>query len=306
MPTEKVLIYRSSICAEASRVDLRKLLINYGLFPAVDVGDFDEHTTLDQLNPKTTTVVIPGGAACYMGAELQVKKPALTKLFQDGSNGVFICAGGYIAADYMRMCVNTTKPGKIYPSESYYSLQLTDYTAIGPFIPDMRYSQGCEDRKYKYYPYCANLNFFPNSSASFNSSQIYVAGCGFIKDNSLPRTSNCLFNASSFDVVAEYSIEKHSFVKYEVEQKEHEEVLLPKMSAIIQRKPLGGYGGFFVSGVHVEACVENSQMFKEITQDRDEKIVCPLSNPDEYDPEKALSTILPVLEETLTRKPLGI
>ena len=156
MPTEKVLIYRSFHTEESSRADLKTLFRHYGLFSQVDVIDFDENTTLDQLKAKTTTVVIPGGYACSMGAELEKKASSLQKLFSEGSNGVFICAGGYLATENLRLCDRSTNPPTIFPLDSGYSLHLNDFTAVGPFSPEANYIQEQKElKKYKYTWLCS-------------------------------------------------------------------------------------------------------------------------------------------------------
>lgn len=291
MPTEKVLIYRSDCTADASRTDLSNLFKHYGLFSQVDVGNFDVATNLDQLNPVTTTIVIPGGSACSMGKELQEKVPTLKSLFTNGSNGVFICAGAYIACENMRICTPIGVPGTIESAEDLFSIGLTSFTAIGPFLSSQEpiYKENVR----RYIPKCTSLNLYTTNSLPFLSKQIYIEGCGLTAPMNGAKKS--LFNSSNFDVVADYPTSSYSFI-----DEDQKLIEFKKLAAIVRKKPLGGYGGFFVSGVHIEAFVQESVLLKAISDGKNSRVV-PLANPELYQPEEAENAILPILAETLTR-----
>ncbi|STX29461.1 Uncharacterized conserved protein [Legionella beliardensis] len=280
-PTEKILIAQSEGDFEPSRSDLKTLFEEYNqaLFTNPDVAYFTKDTNLDGLDPKHTTIVIPGGQAMMMSLNLPVKNEVLEKLFTTGSNGVFICAGGYLAAREMRVGNKNNGLVTLSPPILDFSLGiLSNFTAIGPFYPTDIY-----DKDTKYSAHSVQIK---SSIYTLNARQIYWEGCGFVPN----KLSNSLVE-KEFEVVATYGDKDTYFFN------NHENY--DNLAAIVRKKPSGASGGFFASGIHIEAGVQNSKLLNEAKgTNRYLKNTASFFNS-----KQALDEVLPILSESISRKP---
>lgn len=291
-PTEKILIAKSDFDFEPSRSDLKTLFEeqNQALFLNPDVGDFTKNTNLSGLDPKHTTIVIPGGRAIMMGGDLVGKKEELKNLFSKGSNGVFICAGGYLAANEMRLGDKKNGMVTLIPPLSDYSLNiLSNFTAIGPFYPNDFY-----DTCIPYSPHSVKLKSF---IGTLNSKQIYWEGCGFI-----PHKTPDRLGEQEFEVVASYEDKDSYFFNnqksYDIPLTNLSLVSYSNLAAIVRKKPSGSKGGFFASGVHIEAGVQGSKLLNEAIKSN--KYL--KNTPGFFNQKEALNDVLPMLSESISRK----
>lgn len=189
-----------------------------------------------------------------MGFDLIAKKADLTNLFARGSNGVFICAGGYLAAGNYRVADKKNGLVTLLPANLDSALDVfPSFTAIGPFYPTNLY-----DNTMPSSPHSVELI---SSLHTFSSKQIYWEGCGFIPSNKPDIGA---------EVVATYS-DKDTYTFNSWESYDRPMANLPvvsykNMAAMIRNKSSEFNGGFFASGVHIEAGVSNSKLLYEATQ----------------------------------------
>jgi glutamine amidotransferase-like uncharacterized protein len=308
--TQFIFVYNGPGSGPNSRDDLKELFTKYPIYQASDVVLSDFQANFDGLYPENVTIVLPGGQVPVMATCLYSNRTKLQTLFSNGAQGVFICAGAYLAAaaadvffdEYTRddttrafkplkHWLNTRdeylmKP-KIGSPEGVSLNILSDYKAYGSFIPNDTYDSYFAtplSGQYKK-PYSVNLLL---EDTQQSTHELFLGGCGFE-----PLTDQ----ASSADsVVARYQDQSRYtfFYKSGTPQK-----TIPNMPAII-RKP-----GILASGVHIETCVEESKLLK-LMREGD----CTSHLPTEYlplqdtryDQEASRSRIIPLLQVTLNPK----
>ena len=268
----KIFIYNGANTGENSRQDARQLFECEDIFnkrPDVVLSDFNEN--FSGLNPiqDNPTLVIPGGAAIFMGIDMleSGQKAKIQDLISQGFHFVGICAGAYLA---------TTNSDIFNTRHVYHSIENTfsdpefqmssrieqfsfnicsSHSALGPFYPNKDYDD---------YPNKTELklkNLLPfNVTLSLNEtsqkiSQLFVGGCGFESQAIPDRIDKKL----PYEIVATYADrENYSFSYSDLEQKK----TIHNFAAMI-RKKAGSQpkdGGVFLSGTHIEACVKDSKL----------------------------------------------
>ncbi|MDF1685019.1 MAG: hypothetical protein P1U36_10250 [Legionellaceae bacterium] len=291
--TEYVLIYNGSGVGPKSRDDLKKLFEEYNIYPSVDIRLTNFTENLDGLEPEKTTIVLPGGTVFGMSWSLKHHKAKIHDFFERGCNGVFICAGAYLATNnadvyedsYTRGDVGEFNPlpyGVNFSEEMNLNI-VSDYQAVGPFIPHDAYSTtpptvnlGANVRK----PYSVTL-FDHEFCAPF--SEIYAGGPGF---KPITEQAN-----ERYEVLATY----HDRSSYSFFQRNKSVETIRDMPAMIRAKDRG----LFLSATHIETCVEDSQLLK-LMQEGD-KVTIPLPDVIDYDPASARERVIPLLQNTLKR-----
>ena len=302
-----IFVYNGPGSGPNSRDDLKELFTRYPIYQASDVVLSDFHPNLDGLSPKNVTIVLPGGSVPGMATHLYPNRTKLQTLFANGAQGVFICAGAYIAAasadvffdEYTReLTTQRFKPlkywlntlddhlikAKIGSPEGISLNILSDYKAYGSFIPNDSYDNyvatplGGNYKK----PYSVNL-FLEDTQQS--THELFLGGCGFE-----PLNEQAL---SSDSVVARYQDQNPYTFFYNASTPPK---TIAHMPAII-RKP-----GILASGVHIETCVEESKLLK-LMQEGDNKNHLPTQflplQDTHYDQEASRSRVIPLLQETL-------
>jgi glutamine amidotransferase-like uncharacterized protein len=268
--TEYVLIYDNSGVFDASRDDLKTLFESYGIYSDVTVRFTDFKSNFDGLPAKQTTVVLPGGMVSAMEISLRGERPKLQQLFSEGSKGLFICAGAYLAVNnadiYME---NSYRYGYNLSSDRTLNI-LSDYKAIGSFIPN------------EAIPRLATLSL--RNDCGYNLRQIYLGGSGF-KEIEKKVDQTCEVVATYTDC-RQYTFFKRPLGIFEVQT---------NMPAILRDKQRG----LFLSGPHIEACVEGSKVLKTVQEETDkEGEILPHSI--NFELEFSRGTIIPLLKDTLT------
>jgi glutamine amidotransferase-like uncharacterized protein len=300
--TEHVLIHNGDGVGPKSRDDLKKLFEEYNIYPSTDVRLTNFTGNFSGLEPKQTTIVLPGGSVCNMGISLQAYQTKIRDFFDRGCNGVFICAGAYLAtnnADIFKNEYTRKNEGEFnelsYQANIYscskatefleYNLNIvSDYKAMGPFIPNDAYRNtppavnlGASVRK----PYCVSL-FHEEASFSFN--EIYAGGPGF-----KPITAQA---EERYEVLATYQ-ERSLYTFFQPPGKPTE--VIENMPAMIRAKDRG----VFLSATHIETCVEDSKLLK-LMQEGDEDTI-PLPGYNNYDAVYARALTTSVLGYSLRR-----
>lgn len=293
--TEYVLIYNGSGVGPKSRDDLKHLFEAYKIYPSVDVRftTFDHH--FDGLSPKETTIILPGGTVFGMAASLFPKREKIKDFFKRGCNGVFVCAGAYLAtrqADIFHNQYHLQPDGNFKHLPYGFSLSsednlniVSDYQAMGPFIPHDAYRAVPSEKRANPMlrkPYCVTLR---NSLDNNIVSQMYAGG---------PDFKSVTEHASErYQVVYTYrDCSAYSFFR----PNESSQDDVKSMPAMIRAKEQG----LFLSGTHFETCVENSQLLK-LMREGDEDTI-PLPGNYHYDPTTSQEAIIPLLKESLRRK----
>lgn len=306
--TQFIYIYNGRGSGPNSREDLKELFIRYPIYSASDVVFSDFQSNFDGLSPDNLTLVLPGGYVVGMALNLYHNKKKLTTLFESGAQGLFICAGAYLAAaeadvffdDYARddatqrfkplkYWLNTTDDNLVTLKEpgipQGFSLNiLSDYKAYGSFIPNDTYHTHYTTPLTSSYkkPYSVNLLLEDTQHSTF---ELFLGGCGFE-----PLNEHAL---SSGSVVARYQDQNPYSFFYKAGKPQK---TISHMPAII-RKP-----GLLASGVHLETCVEQSKLLKLMQEGSEANQYLPLQD-SRYDQEASRSLVIPLLKETLN--PMG-
>lgn len=282
---EKVFIYDSHGVGPNSRDDLKKLFEEYPIYDSPMVACTDLTFNFDGLRPDKTTIVFPGGNVSKMGLSMEGQKIKIQDFFHEGCKGVFVCAGAYLASnsadifldEYKINSSNEFLPLRYIWNTTRYNLNIvSNYKAIGPFIPNSTYalksaSFSCKIKK----PYCVTLALENNQSIQ----QMYLAGCGFqpIGEN------NGVKEVATYRDCSQYTFFRPA----------REPETISAMPAIIQMREKH----ILLSGPHIETCVEDSKLLK-LMHDGDETTT-PLPE-SAYDADSSREFVIPLLRDTLT------
>jgi len=290
--TEVVLIYNGSGVGPKSRDDLKTLFEAYNIYSSADVRVTNFSDNLEGLDPKQTTIVLPGGAVYGMGCSLRDHKAKIKDFFDRGCNGVFICAGAYLAtnnADIYRNVYTQKNAHEFNPLPYEFNIPemnlniISDYKAMGPFIPNDAYHALPPTVNLSYNirkPYCVML-WDEGLGVPFN--EIYAGGPGF-----KPLSAQA---EERYEVLATYCDRS----SYSFFQPKKPVETIRDMPAMIRAKDRG----LFLSATHIETCVEDSQLLK-LMQDGGE-VSIPLPGVNDYDPASARELVIPLLRDTLKR-----
>ncbi len=289
-----IFIYNQSGVGPNSRDDLKELFTQYPIYADSNVQLSDFNGSFDGLTPQQITLVLPGGTVPSMSAALRPHQERIKSLFAAGSHGLFICAGAYLAVgeanvyydDYTKQSDrNTFAPMRFWVNTSEQQMSLNimpEYRAFGSFIPNDSYldhpAKNLKSGTLK--PYLTNL-FFSNKQRC--SRELFIAGCGFER----PREQT--------DTVATYTDkDQYSFFSPRTDHTK----IIHNMAAIVKKPSM------IASGVHIEACVENSKLLKLMTEGRASPngTVLPLLEETSYDAESSRASIIPLLQDAFRQR----
>lgn len=295
-----VYVYNGPGSGVNSSADLKELFTSYGIYDNVNVCFSDFQESFSGLDPKQITFAIPGGSVIEMGGHLAPLRGNLQTLFDSGSQGMFICAGAYLACSDAQLFrdnyIRSPHTQQFSPLQYSYNTQadpmrgdislhlVHDYSAFGSFIPNDSY-QSYENalhgtiRK----PYLVSLKWEIPDTVS--PSQLFLGGCGFELTHAAP--------LSPQRVVATYADrDRYSFFYPRTATLR----TIPHMAAIIQ-KP-----GMLLSGPHLEACVDNSRFFKMLQEGDGKNFLSLPDNQVQYDAHASREIIIPMLKDTFSWK----
>lgn len=268
----KIFIYNGFGTGENSCNDTKQLFECEHLFDKkADVIFSHLSENFTGLNPicDNPTIVIPGGSASFMGADMFAggQNAKIQDLVSQGFHYVGICAGSYLAtnnSDFFSTRYQYDPIAHTFSDPKYemstrienFSFNIcSSYSALGPFYPNddfNDYQNKSELRSKELRPYHVTLSL---NETSQNISQLFVEGCGF-ENQIIPDIGD---KKQPYDVVASYANrENYSFTYPATGQKK----TITHFAAMI-RKRAGlqpNEGGVFLSGTHIEACVENSKL----------------------------------------------
>jgi glutamine amidotransferase-like uncharacterized protein len=260
----KIFIYNGANTGENSCLDAKQLFECEDIFDKrPDVVFNDLKGNFNGLNSiqDNPTLVIPGGSACLMGMDMlgDGQNAKIQELVSQGFHVVGICAGAYLAptnSDFFKTDYVFDPEYTASTAIENFSFNIcATYSALGPFYPNKDYDDYPNKSELK----LKNLRPF-NVTLSLNEtsqkiSQLFVEGCGF-ESQTIPDIGD---KKQPYEVVATYAdCENYSFSYPSAEQKK----TIHNFAAMI-RKKAGSHpneGGVFLSGTHIEACVENSKL----------------------------------------------
>jgi glutamine amidotransferase-like uncharacterized protein len=261
--------------------DLKTLLSSRTIFPAgVDVVTTDfKNMNTDGL--EQATFAIPGGSSIRIR---EFAKPIFSTQFKEKYNFIGICAGGFLApksADCFRLHQKRDIWDNLYSwpeyefsfsdNEEYNNGNLNlikDYSAIGPFEPDYTYL-GTANKSYM--PYCLELPLTQKPQKVLR--QLYIAGPGFIPIAGAEEKYPC-------EVAATYKGKEYFMFFYP--DRETEVVIHPSLAAIISSPANETRGARFLSGTHIEACVEDSILLKNVKDESKDTVGVPKAKYDDF------------------------
>ena len=284
-----IFIYDHHGVGPNSRDDLKEFFTNYPIYREANVQLSDFNCNFDGLSAAQITFVLPGGSTYTMGKYLKFHQNKMQTLIEAGSHGLFICAGAYLAvAEAEIFCDHYIKqpgdhdfsPLRFWMNTAEQNLNLNflpEYKAWGSFIPNETYLAYPQDKlsSRTLKPYLTSLCF---SHHRFYSRELFIAGCGF---ESLTQEA---------EVVATYTDkDQYSFFSPGKKAK-----IMANMPAIV-RKP-----GLLASGVHIEACVENSKLLSLMSEGKNTNppSVLALSTDLSYDAKSSRAAFIPLLQDT--------
>lgn len=229
-------IYKSSNnnTSEDSTQDLRQLCEQVNVKSDVYLTDF--LCNPDQI-PKHSVIVVPGGKALSIVNDIRNSRWSLNELTKKYNLGYFgICAGAYIAPVSINYCMDLEKPKVGLKSRDYseLSLGLTDLTeSYGPFSAD---NDGITSGQW-------NVHLTTTDSKSF-PCQLYISGCGFRKPKD-PNVETVGYYTGQTSYTFQDSETSEDFSEFSFALKFNSDSIP---------------GGMLLSGTHMEAVVQDSQL----------------------------------------------
>lgn len=239
--SSKVFICKNQGVSSESAADLSTFLReSCGIFNnQPDIVEFSSIFNADGL--KCPTFVVPGGNTLMMSTKVKsIFESVLASSVREDFNYIGVCAGAFIGTETAD--IFSASPDFTY-SLPYQGMGLVDeFKTVGAFCP----VETVNPSRRSFVPYSVSISL---SNTRQPSQQLYVNGPGFFAVKPV--------RDGGAEVVARYRDRDSFDFAYKTGI-----VSTNNLAAMVSKKPNEQRGGRFLSAVHFEACIEDSQMLK--------------------------------------------